>query len=394
LAVGVVCAVGVVRPLTGVPQAWAEQAETSPVTWQAFAHVAGVFDVTGPRRDGRLVVAAATHLVLMDRYGTATDFAPGYTYAAGSESYLALSTGQAVDGASCTFAPDDVFALDVGAATPGITRISAEGTASRFATVVGVTTLSAIAFDTVGSFGHRLLVTGPPTTGRTKVFAVDCQGTVSDVATVDAALEGGVAVAPSTFEPFGGQLIAPDENAGKVYAVSTTGELHSVANSNLPAGGDVGVESAGFAPAGSALTAFVADRGTPNNAHPGTDTLLLLTNDALRSVDVRASDLLVATEGGATVLRIRCTGTCSSDVIATGSVVAHAEGRLLVVTGFDAAPSPEAAAEAEAAARSATHSSSSDPAPYLIVAGVAVVLVVVAVVVLRSRRRSARATTD
>jgi hypothetical protein len=42
----------------------------------------------------------------------------------------------------------------------------------------------------------------------------------------------------------------------------------------------------------------------------------------------------VGTEGGATVVDVRCTGGgCTSRVAATGPAVAHAEGRLLVVAG-------------------------------------------------------------
>lgn len=356
----------------------APTARAATVQWEQFASIPGVFDVAGPRSDGKLVVAAATHLLLLDDRGGQADFAPDHTYANGSESYIALSTGMNVEGADCAFAIDDLFALDVSTAPPGITRISASGAVSQLATINGVSTLSGIAFDTVGRFNHRLLVIGPPETGKTSLFAIDCRGTVTTVGTVAAAMEGGIATAPEGFGSFAGDLVAPDEGSGNVYALSPTGELRTLVASGLPAGGDIGVESVGFATAGDRFTAYVADRGTPGNPHPGTDSLLRLTSDALASAGVRAGDLLVATEGGATVQQIRCAATCTAKVIATGPEVAHAEGRLLVTAnGVDARAAPVPL----------THDDGTSSTPWLVGVGALVVIAAVGVVFVRSRRR-------
>jgi hypothetical protein len=308
----------------------APAAPANPAAWEPWLHLPGVFDVDGPRHDGRLIVALATQLVLVTSSGRQQPFAPAYAVPAGSESYLVRSPGVTVDGAGCGFARDEVLALDLRSAPPGVRRISAAGAVTPLATVPGVTTLSGIALDTVGHFGHRLLVIGPAGPGQTRLSAVDCRGTVATVATVSAGLEGGMAVAPAGFGPFGGQLIAPDEVGGSIYAVSAAGGLSLVARSGVAAGGDIGVESAGFVPA-HADVAYMADRGTRGNPHPGTDHLLRLRRADLGRAGIRAGDLLVGTEGGATVVRVRCAPACAASVVAVGPPTAHGEGRLLVV---------------------------------------------------------------
>src|SRR6202008_755445 len=82
--------------------------------WRAVAHVAGVVDISGPRRDGKRVVAGSARLYLMDLAGGLSPFAQGaggYADDRGAEAYLAVSPGLAVDGAGCSFAPDDVYVL-------------------------------------------------------------------------------------------------------------------------------------------------------------------------------------------------------------------------------------------------------------------------------------------
>jgi hypothetical protein len=57
----------------------------------------------------------------------------------------------------------------------------------------------------------------------------------------------------------------------------------------------------------------------------GTEPYLALAgNDA-----VRAGDLLVATEGGAKTIDIRCTATCTIRYVAAGPAIAHAEGHIV-----------------------------------------------------------------
>jgi hypothetical protein len=290
----------------------------------------------------------------MDSTGQTSDFAPAYSVPDGPEPYLVLSPGVTVEAAGCAFDRDDVFALDLHDPSPGVTRITADGAVSHLADVAGVTTLLGIALDTGGAFGHRLLVIGPTQSGKTQLSAVDCHGTVTAIGAVDTPLEGGIAVAPSTFGRFGGQLIAPDEKSGTIYALSPTGELSTVAASGAPAGPDIGVESAGFVPAAGADAAFLADRGGQADPHAGTDSLLRLTGDALSTAGVRPGDLLVATEGGAIVVQVRCAPDCAATVVATGPPTAHTEGRLLVVTG---APFRGSAAAAPSSASPSSSSS-------------------------------------
>jgi len=307
-------------------------ATTAPTAWERWLHLRGVLDLAGPRSDGRLVVAARGRLDLVSVAGKVTRFAPGYSVPAGPESYIALSPGVAVDGAGCRFARDEVLALDLTSSPPGITRISATGSVSHLATVTGVTTLSGIALDTVGGFGHRLLVIGPIGQVKTQVSAVDCRGVVTSIGTVDARLEGGIAVAPRGFGAFGKQLVAASEGSGSIYAVSPEGQLRVVAASGVPRGGDIGVESVGFVPATGAHAAYLADRGTPRSGkpHPGTDSILRLNATPLSAAQLNPGDVLVATEGAATVVHVHCEGRCVTTVAAIGPAPAHGEGHLLI----------------------------------------------------------------
>ena len=354
-------------------------------------HLPGVFDLAGPRSDGLLVAAVHSRLVLLSTAGEQRAFAPQYSAPDGSESYIALSPGLRVESAGCAFARDELLALDVKTTPPGVARIGVDGSVSHLATVDGASTLSGITLDTVGDFGHRLLVVGPSGQGHTLVAAIDCKGTVTPLGVVATSLEGGIAVAPHGFGSFGGQLIAPNEGNGTVYAVSPTGTLSVVAASGVAAGGDIGVESVGFVPAGGAAAAYVADRGTPGNPHPGTDSVLRLTGTALSQAGVRAGDVLVATEGGDTVVDIRCAAVCLATVVANGPSPAHGEGRLLVVAApnaMRAAPSaPSAAASAVA-----TTTPSTDHHTTVVTAAVIVGMLVIAVLtatatLVRLRRR-------
>lgn len=301
-------------------------------TWTQWLHLPGVVDVAGPRRDGRFVAAARGRLVLVSSAGRVTPFAPAYSVPEGPESYIAVSPGAAVPGVGCRFSRDDVFALDLRGPQPGVTRISATGAVSHLATVPGVSALGGIAFDTVGQFGHRLVVAGPAAPGQTQISAIDCRGAVTVVGTVGTGLEGGMAVAPPGFGAFGGQLIAPNEGNGSIYAVSSSGQLSTVAASGVAAGGDIGVEGLGFAP-DRAAAAYVADRGTPTNAapHPGTNSILRLPRRALSADRIHKDDLVVATEGAATGLVVRCVRQCVARTVATGPAAAHVEGHVVIL---------------------------------------------------------------
>jgi hypothetical protein len=356
---------------------------SGPVPWPLADPIPHVFDVAGPLSDGRLVVAAGGKLFLMDQLtGARESFAAGptgYPGAGGEEPYIAtVSSGIA---SHSTFQPDDVFVLQLKPAG-GVLRIDSTGIAHQFANLGGVDSLNGIAFDETGAFGYRLLVTGPHA-HHTTVAAIDGDGQVSVITTQAPTVEGGLAVAPSTFGRFAGDLIAPDELSGKIYAVAPDGTSQLVATPNLARGGDIGVEATGFIPDAdpASTTAYFADRGTPRNLHPGTDNLLALDGTELARAGARGGDLLVGTEGGAGMVAVRCDMTaCGVTSIISDNGVSHGEGHILVVVGT---PS-QAFGPASAAVRS-----SSAP-PVALEAGLMATALVVMLALGLSLRRGSR----
>src|SRR6266568_4410574 len=124
-----------------------------PAAWAVFRHLPGVVDLAGPRSDGSFLVAAA-----------------GYLTATGTEPYLVLTSSDQVRGTRCSFGNDMAFAIEPGA-RPGVVMISGQGQARRFASLPPGRSLSGIAFDATGRFGHRLLVAAG-SGGRTTVFGI------------------------------------------------------------------------------------------------------------------------------------------------------------------------------------------------------------------------------
>jgi hypothetical protein len=200
-----------------------------------------------------------------------------------------------------------------------------------------VTGENGIAFDTIGRFGGRLLVTAAGKS-QTTVFAIDCRRHASVVTSTAPRLEGGLAVAPLGFGRFAGDLIVPDEVGGGIYAIGPKGRTRLVGASGIAAGPDVGVESEGFVPAAgtrrrSRWAALVADRRTPGNPHPGDDYLLRLSSAALAAAGVHAGDLLISSEGGAVTVDVSCAASCRVRHIADGPAIAHGEGHIIFVPG-------------------------------------------------------------
>jgi hypothetical protein len=312
--------------------------------WQGWQTVAGVFDLGGPRSDGSLVVAGSASLYLVDTAGNVSPFARGvggYHEDPGSEAYLAVSPGAHVSAAGCEFARDDTFLLRLHVPF-GIERVDASGqNTGSFANVTGVTSLNGIAFDTTGAFDHRLLASGP-SGGKTVISAIDCNGDVQVITKSAPVLEGGLAVAPSSFGSFGGNLIAPDELSGKIYAIAADGTVNVVAKPALPIGGDIGVESLGFVPPGfmGGGSVYYADRKTPGNPHPGTDSILRLASADLAAAGVQDGDLLVATEGGATMVAVRCAATCTVIPVVSSPTTAHGEGHIVFTRNTVPSPTP------------------------------------------------------
>jgi len=311
--------------------------------WVQWQPVAGVFDLGGPRSDGSLVVAGSANLYLVDPTGNVTPFARGpggYREDAGAEAYLAVSPKAHVAAASCDFVRDETFLLRLHVPL-GIERVDAPGeNTGSFANVTGVTSLSGIAFDTTGAFDHRLLLSGPAN-GKTVITAVDCNGTTQVITSSAPVLEGGLTVAPPGFGAFGGALVAPDELSGNIYAIAADGSVSTIAKPALPTGADIGVESLGFVPPGFMRggEVYYSDRRTPGNPHPGTDNVLRLLSSDLAAAGVQDGDLLVATEGGATMVAVRCGTPCMVIPVVTAATTAHGEGHV-VFTIDKTAPSP------------------------------------------------------
>jgi len=325
------CAAG---PASGTgPMHRAGAASPALAHWIKFKHIPAVLDLASRGGDGSMFVAAAGRLFTFRPGGALTAYARGpggYQTARGPEPYIAVTGGQRVAGTRCSFGTGTIFALEPGK-HPGIIRVGTDGRASRFASVPSTGQLTGLAFDGVGHFGHHLLVTFRSPSGVTTVLAFGCAGRVRTITSKGPAMEGGLAVAPASFGRFGGDLIAPNDRDGRVYAVRPDGTVLTLAASGLPHGGDIGVESAGFVPPGfgASDSAYLADRLVPRNRHPGDDSLLRLPGSALIKSGARAGDLLVATEGSARTILIRCTATCTVKYTAIGPAVAHAEGHII-----------------------------------------------------------------
>jgi hypothetical protein len=288
-------------------------------------------DVAGPRSDGRFVVASQQGLFLMRASGTLTPFARGIGGYAGAtgEPYVAVATRKRLPRTGCSFRRDDVYALDASAAKPGVVRVDGSGKARRFLDLPAGAFPSTIAFDTVGRFGYRLLVTAV-IGGRTTLYAVGCRGRTVRLVRGAPRVEGGAAVAPLGFGRFAGQLVLADESSGKVYAFSAAGRVRTIVRPAVPRGGDIGVEAIGFVPPGFTrrAAAYLADLGAPGSPTQGSDSVLTLGASALLGAGVRPGDLLVAAEGGGLTVSIRCHSRCAVRRIGRALDATHAEGHI------------------------------------------------------------------
>jgi hypothetical protein len=298
--------------------------------WLRFRHVTGVVDLAG-RSDGSFVVAADGRLFSWPASGAPVPFARGpggYSTPRGPEPYIAVAGGDRVAGAGCSFRAGTIFALRPGA-RPGVVEVTAAGRTAPFASLAAADAPGGIAYDSTGAFGHALLVTAR-TPGGTAVLAIDCRGRVRTLTGRAPVMEGGIAVAPPSFGRYRGDLIAPGERSGLIFAVRPNGAVAVLAVSGLPHGGDIGVESAGFVPPGFGAggSAYLADRFSAGNAHPGSDSILRLPGAELAAAGVRPGDLLVATEAGARTVAVRCAMRCTVRYVAAGPGSTHAEGHI------------------------------------------------------------------
>jgi hypothetical protein len=291
-------------------------------------HVRGVLDLTSPL-PGTATIRVAAHGRLETLSGRRLrPFGPGYSAPPGLEAYIVDSPGQRVAAAGCRFPRDALYALRL-THGDGVTVIEGNGRVRRFAALSSGGLEDGITFDHIGRFGHRLLVTNyAKRAGTTTVSAIDCRGHVTVVTRHAPRVEGGIAVAPSSFGRYGGDLIAPDELTGNIYAISPSGQVSLVANSGLAHGQDIGTESEGFVPARYA-DALVSDRGTRHNRHPGDNEILALPQRSLRAAGVKAGDLLVVDEGAAGTIAVTCKSTCRVRHVANGPADAHIEGHVV-----------------------------------------------------------------
>lgn len=149
---------------------------------------------------------------LIDSAGHSSVFAhlPDWPDGGCHEDYIAASPGLG------GFPASDLYVMQ----GPNVVHVSADGTTvTHFATIPGLPpTHNGIAFDQVGTFGNDMIVTGSNGT----VWRVNSSGTPTFVANVGTQLEGPI-VAPASFAPYGGQILAAAENASRVYAISNTG---------------------------------------------------------------------------------------------------------------------------------------------------------------------------
>jgi hypothetical protein len=284
--------------------------------------VSGPLDLAGPRHSGSLVLEAAGRLWVLSANGQVRGFAPKYMSSSGasspSEPYIAQSPG------GC-FGKQTIYALRL-TAGPGVVAVTSH-TVRRLVHITSPGALHGITFDQIGNFGHRLLVT-LTAAGKTTVDAIGCNGRVTAITRNAPRVEGGIAVAPTTFGRFAGDLIAPSEQLGKIFAITPHGKTLLVARSGLPRGHDIGVASEGFVPSGK-RDALVADRLSPHSVHTGDDVVLRIRAAALKAAGVKAGDLLVASEGGALTDAIRCSFSgCKVRYVADGPSEAHVEGHI------------------------------------------------------------------
>jgi hypothetical protein len=224
----------------------------------------------------------------------------------------------------------------------GVNRISGDGTESgSFANTPGVRILTAITFDTVGTFQHRMLVLGITRANKSIVFAIDCNGKVEVITKKPLPwLEGQMAVAPKTFGAFAGQLILPDES-GRILAVNAQGDM-SIVLAHPPAGVDKTIGAVGFVPEGfneRGGDMYHADHKTPGSTVVGTDSIIRVSSDHLFNAGVRDGDLLATAEVGGALIDVRCAGTCTATRL-TAADKAHTEGNFAFALNAPAATPP------------------------------------------------------
>jgi Tol biopolymer transport system component len=188
-----------------------------------------VFATTGKKPVGLAVTASqvlymewnSDKIKQISSNGTTSTFASLPTTGLSIERYVAVSPG--VGG----FPPGDVFAT-VG---QNIYQVTPDGlTVTLCANIPELSTgETGITFDTVGTFGNKMILTnriGPVWTIDWNSSTNSC-GVAQQIGDFGAQVEGPM-VAPLAFVPFGGQLLAGNEFQNAIFAMSSTGTVTQV----------------------------------------------------------------------------------------------------------------------------------------------------------------------
>jgi hypothetical protein len=308
-----------------------------PFEWEPGLVTPGAVDIAGPWIDGRFVVSGDRRPLRLYRPGgKAERFAGGkhgHVPKAGTiEPYIALPPGDQGKGAGCSFKRSHIFMLK-SHGDPSVIRINRRGVARKFADLPAGSFLSAITFDQVGGFGGRLLVAArfgvPGEDATVDLYGIDCRGEAEVIADDVPEIEGGMVVAPPSFEPYGGRLIAADEIDGILFAFSPDGTFEAIASVPAPVGRDLGIENAAFVPQGFGAgdAAYMADRSFPGPVDGG--AVHVASAEELAAAGVGPGDLISATEGGMETFRYSCGATgCTAVQVGTGLDIAHGEGHI------------------------------------------------------------------
>ncbi len=226
------------------------------VTWAGSAFIAS-------SRDG------ATRLVKVGTDGAVQPFAASFS--GQGEVYVAISGGKAgfPDGQLFLCSGDSIYEMD-----------QAGGSATSFSTPSKGTTINYIAFDTTGAWGFLLYALD----ASGQLWAIDSTGRATLVTSLGSNLTPeGIAIAPSTFGSFSGDMIVSLESSHGVVALSkgSPGTVTTLVNFSGEA-----PERVLLIPDGSDLFVAKYDQG-------------VIVRIAARAFANYAGSLLVITEGEA-----------------------------------------------------------------------------------------------
>jgi hypothetical protein len=165
-----------------------------------------------------------SQVLSVDSFGVSRVFATLFTNTAGAEEYIAISPGLGGFPGNFIYVTQGTRIVQVPPFTGSPVTV--------FATIPSLpASHNGITFDHVGTFGFDMIIVAGNTPPTGEVWKVDSAGTKTLIATVPGTpiLES-PEVAPMSFAPYGGQIIAASEDAGggTVFAISNTGTVSTV----------------------------------------------------------------------------------------------------------------------------------------------------------------------